>query len=171
VPSTDNFGIALYSKLPLDEVDVWHMGRAEVPAIAARVIRGAETIMVHAIHVLPPSSRANWIDRNQALNELAVKIQTQQQPLIVVGDLNTTSWSAAFGDFVAATDLDDTRVGFGVQPTFPSDRLVVRIPIDHCLVSSTISVIDRHVGPNIGSDHLPVVIDLAVTSQADDEAR
>jgi len=162
VPSADNFGIALYSKVPLEAVEVLRLGQAEVPSIVAGITIGSQHITINAVHVLPPSSQAYWVDRNRALAELAAKIQAQQQPVVVVGDLNTTSWSPAFSDFVTATDLVDSRQGFGVHATFPSDRLIVRIPIDHCLISPALTVTDRRVGPDIGSDHLPIVIDLEV---------
>ena len=36
----------------------------------------------------------------------------------------------------------------------------MRITIDHALVSREVQVHDRHVGPSIGSDHFPIVIDI-----------
>jgi endonuclease/exonuclease/phosphatase (EEP) superfamily protein YafD len=37
-----------------------------------------------------------------------------------------------------------------------------RIPLDHCLVSSGLDVLDKRLGPQVGSDHLPVVIELQI---------
>ena len=54
----------------------------------------------------------------------------------------------------------DTRAGFGVQPTFPASSWLVRIPIDHVLVSCSVGVTERRVERDVGSDHLPVVVDL-----------
>jgi endonuclease/exonuclease/phosphatase (EEP) superfamily protein YafD len=39
---------------------------------------------------------------------------------------------------------------------------VLRIPIDHCLVSSELVVLEHTVGPDIGSDHYPLLVTLAV---------
>jgi endonuclease/exonuclease/phosphatase family metal-dependent hydrolase len=36
------------------------------------------------------------------------------------------------------------------------------IPIDHCLVSSDIRVITLRTGRNIGSDHLPIIVDMVI---------
>jgi endonuclease/exonuclease/phosphatase (EEP) superfamily protein YafD len=58
--------------------------------------------------------------------------------------------------------LCDTRAGFGLQASFPAWSAVMRIPIDHVLASCSIGVRDRWIGPDIGSDHLPVLIDLVV---------
>lgn len=38
----------------------------------------------------------------------------------------------------------------------------LRIPIDHCLVSPNIRVVDIRTGPNIGSDHLPLITDIHI---------
>jgi endonuclease/exonuclease/phosphatase (EEP) superfamily protein YafD len=172
VARTDNFGLAFYSKLPAGNVQVFGLGNAGVPAISASMVHNGWPIRLYAVHLLTPSSGAvNWLDRNRALNELAEKVTIQQQPTVVVGDLNTTSWSSAFSDFIVTTGLWDSRAGFGVQPTFPSDGPLVRIPIDHCLVSASIRVVDRLVGPDIGSDHCPIIIDVDVVASKEDVAR
>lgn len=72
------------------------------------------------------------------------------------------SWSTPFRDLVARSGLCDSRAGFGIAASFPSTMAVVRIPIDHALVSCTIGVRARRVERHVGSDHLPVVIDLVV---------
>lgn len=39
---------------------------------------------------------------------------------------------------------------------------LLRLPIDHLLASCTIGVADRRIGSAVGSDHLPVLLDLVV---------
>jgi hypothetical protein len=39
---------------------------------------------------------------------------------------------------------------------------VLRIPIDHCLVSPDIGVLTMRTGRHIGSDHLPIIIDMVM---------
>jgi endonuclease/exonuclease/phosphatase (EEP) superfamily protein YafD len=34
------------------------------------------------------------------------------------------------------------------------------IPLDHCLVSPELAVVDRRRGPHVGSDHLPLLIEI-----------
>jgi endonuclease/exonuclease/phosphatase family metal-dependent hydrolase len=36
------------------------------------------------------------------------------------------------------------------------------IPIDHCLVSPDIDVLRMRTGRNIGSDHLPIIVDMTI---------
>jgi len=81
-----------------------------------------------------------------------------------MGDLNATPWSPYYRQLLKGSGLRNTRQGFGILPTWPSWSLLdgLRIPIDHCLVSSTIEVIDIKTAQIKGSDHLSLVIDIAV---------
>jgi len=80
---------------------------------------------------------------------------------VVAGDLNATPWSAAFRRFVADSGLVSTQRGFGLQATFPADaNPLARIPIDHVFVTPDVAVADRRLGPALGSDHFPVLVDL-----------
>lgn len=89
---------------------------------------------------------------------------------IVMGDMNSTDGSSHFHDFLRVTGLRDTRPGFGRQPTWPTDR-PYRICIDHVFVSDDLAVTDRRIGPAIGSDHFPVIVDLAPASATKSEAQ
>lgn len=88
---------------------------------------------------------------------------------ILCGDLNMTSASPAFGDLLAATDLADTRQGFGRQPTYTVKTRVgsLGVPIDHILASDAWCVLERRVFDIPKSDHDGVVVKLALHREAD----
>jgi endonuclease/exonuclease/phosphatase (EEP) superfamily protein YafD len=89
---------------------------------------------------------------------------------IVIGDLNTTEGSPWFGDFIRATGLRDTRLGFGRQPSWPAD-MPYRITLEHALVSADLAVVARRLGPDIGSDHFPLIVELApAEGEGEDDA-
>src|SRR5262249_6462450 len=79
---------------------------------------------------------------------------------IIIGDLNSTDGSAHFRDLLRVSGLRDSRLGFGRQPSWPTMGFY-RIAIDHALVSDDLAVVDRRPGPNVGSDHFPLILDLA----------
>ena len=82
---------------------------------------------------------------------------------LVVGDFNATPWSAPFRNLVATADLENSQRGFGLQPSFPTtSSLLLRVPIDHLVHSPALEVTDRQLGPALGSDHFPLVVDLQV---------
>ena len=80
--------------------------------------------------------------------------------VIVVGDLNATPWSWPFG-LLTEAGLRNSQVGFGLQASFPARSMFVfRVPIDHLLHSDDLMVRDRYLGPALGSDHFPLIVDL-----------
>jgi endonuclease/exonuclease/phosphatase (EEP) superfamily protein YafD len=159
VPREDNFGIALLSRIPWSSVETIELGRAEVPTVVARFeIDGCDIALV-GTHPLPPGSREMAALRNEQLVELARFVQQQDNGIIMAGDLNTTDFSPHFADLLVAANLRDTRQGLGIQPSWGPFPLL-EIAIDHCLVSPEIAVLRRTVGPHLGSDHRPVIVDL-----------
>ena len=82
---------------------------------------------------------------------------------VVAGDLNATPWSQAFRRLLDGGGLSNSQRGYGLELTFPSGSSpLVQVPIDHVLYSDGFQVIDRRLGPPLGSDHLPVVVELAL---------
>lgn len=156
----DNFGIGIYSRWPLEEVRLSDLSEL-CPAIRARIEVDGAPVWLVAAHPYPPMSAELSATRNGQLAALGDLVRSLRGAVIVAGDLNTTSWSPAFVDLIARTGLSDSRLGQGIQSSWHS-RLPrpMRIPIDHCLVSPGIAVRGREIGPDVGSDHLPVVVDV-----------
>jgi endonuclease/exonuclease/phosphatase (EEP) superfamily protein YafD len=84
-------------------------------------------------------------------------------PVILFGDLNCSPWSYFFDKLLTEGDLSDSEQGFGAQASWCAWLIVPPIPIDHCLVSKNISVEARETLPEVGSDHLPVLVKLKLS--------
>lgn len=159
---SDNFGIALWSHRPFEESSTRFFGEAGLPSISVRLRVGSQPLSIVATHPLPPTSEESVGLRNEQLSELARYVTSLSGARVVIGDLNTTSWSPCFERLENGTGLRDSRRGFGVQPTWPAGLPWLSIPIDHCLVSSDVAVLSREVGPAIGSDHYPLLVELSL---------
>jgi endonuclease/exonuclease/phosphatase (EEP) superfamily protein YafD len=164
-PREDNFGIALFSRIPFESAEIVTIGKAGVPSVVARIDVDGQSLTVVGIHPLPPAGGNGAAYRNEQMVAVADYVAKQPGPVLLLGDLNMTSWSPYFGDFLRASGLRDSRRGFGVQPTWPAGSPLLRIPIDHCLVSPQFSILDRRIGPDVGSDHLPVIVELAAAAR------
>ncbi len=165
-PRDGNFGIGLYSRHAIDAHEIVQLSEHN-PAIVARLaMENAAPLTVIAAHPYPPAGARGTELRNRQLRRLGEVASEQPAPVVLLGDFNSTSWSPAFSELVRTSGLRDTRQGLGVQPTWPARReplrFMLRIPIDHCLTSVNIRVVDRRVGPEIGSDHFPVIADVAL---------
>jgi endonuclease/exonuclease/phosphatase (EEP) superfamily protein YafD len=105
-------------------------------------------------------SRAWLKARNQHFEAIADHLRRMPAPKILVGDLNSTVWSPYFAETIGRTGMVDAREGFGLLPTWPTWLPVMKIPIDQCFVSPDVEIVNLKAGPHIGSDHLPLIIDL-----------
>ncbi len=157
-------GIAALSRLPLLRAGDAGIGDYNGPSLEIRLNVGGQLVHIFSAHTLPPTGKVNLQRRNEQLNVIAERLNDLPNPNIVIGDLNTTMWSPYYKRFVERTGLVNAREGFGVLPTWPTWLPMMKIPIDHCLVSRDIRVVDVRTGPHIGSDHLPLIVDLAVES-------
>lgn len=159
------FGIALLSRLPHERLDVERFGNVLIPSLVGQFLLDGQRVTIIGTHPWSPISPAYTQLRNQHLEGLAAFASRQPVPLIVLGDLNTTSWSPVFRDVLRIAKLRDSRVGFGVQPTWPVGVPFVRIPIDHCLVSDQVVVHRRWIGPSVGSDHAPLMVECSINAR------
>ncbi|MBL9174084.1 MAG: endonuclease/exonuclease/phosphatase family protein [Verrucomicrobiales bacterium] len=159
---TDNFGIALLSRLPLDEGRVEELSGTEVPSILAAVRTPHGVVHLAGTHPLPPGSREDAAERNRQLDALAERAAAHPQTSVILGDLNITPWSPHFPQLLRAGHLLRAHPGWGVFATWQVDQPWFSLPLDHCLVSPSIAVRRLEVGPDVGSDHRPLLAELAV---------
>ncbi len=156
-PRSDNFGIVLMSRLPTQAMRTTDFGMSHVPSIEATVFLQGTPIHFIGTHTLPPMRARNARIRNNHLALLADKSAATSGARVLMGDLNCTPWSPYFHDLLRHANLHNSQRGFGVQPTWRS-----QLPIDHVLHSDEIVILDRRVGPKMGSDHQPVIVDLVI---------
>lgn len=161
------FGIALLSKYPLDGARTLDLAGEDYPALAANITpRGWRTpLALYGIHPPPPISGELARVRDRYMERLAALVAADKAaPTVVFGDANSTPWSPRFRDFVSASRLRDCQGGLGLLTTWPAVTArhspLLGIPIDACLVSERLHVAVRHIGPELGSDHLPVLTEL-----------
>lgn len=164
VPLDNNFGIGLYSKLPLSNVKVVTFGEKyhgyDFPFIQADARLGEQTFTMLVVHPLPPMG--GFAVRNTQFADMARRRKEFGKHLIIAGDFNNSQWSPYFQDLLQGANLRDSQLGFGVQPTWPSYFPWMQVPIDHVLVSPGFTVLDRRTGPDVNSDHLPVIVELGL---------
>jgi endonuclease/exonuclease/phosphatase (EEP) superfamily protein YafD len=162
IPRGDNFGIAIYSRLSFEKLEVIELGDSGVPSIAAQVHLAGKAVTILATHPLSPPGEGNTLRRNSQLSAIASFIREIPEAKIVIGDLNVTMWSPYFTRLLEHSGLVNTRQGHGILPTWPTFLPFLMIPLDHCLTSPDISVSEIALLPEIGSDHLPLLFRLRI---------
>lgn len=157
-PRAGNFGIALFSRTPLDSVTHVDSPPRGYPTIVAEARVSGRSLTLISTHAAVPIGKAGYLARNHQLDHIANLIADVPGPTVLIGDLNTSIWSQSYRKLISATGMHDARRGFGVLPTWPTFMPFAMIPIDHTLVSSEIGVEDVRRGRRINSDHLPLVV-------------
>ncbi len=165
--------ISLYSRIPLNASRIQFVHAGNGSSIIAELNLGKRPILLLMAHTTRPINAASDQNQKQHFKEMADIIQHQRLPVIVVGDLNTTPWSVVYRHFMTKTSLVDTQKGRGLQLSWPATYHVPPIHllpclfgIDHALVSHDFYVKQRELGQRIGSDHLPLFIELTLDAEA-----
>lgn len=159
LPRSDNFGIALLSRYPLESARELQLGATA--AIDAVLVAPAGRVRLIGVHLMPPVSRTGAAERNAQLATLAAYIDKHDDPLVVTGDFNLSPYSPHYGAWLAHTGLVDARPRYGLGFTWPSFFPPLGIRIDHCLVSDELVVADYHRLARFGSDHYPILVKLS----------
>lgn len=157
----DNFGIALFSRRPFAREEILHLGKVRVPSVLGELDVGGRKLQLLTTHPVPPRTRAGTRLRDDQLAAVAEVLKNLRGTRVLLGDLNASPWSAEFRKLVRETGLHDSARGMGLQLTWPSQPWFLRVPIDHCLISPDLRVVARQVGSDVGSDHFPIIVELA----------
>ena len=156
-----SLGVMIMSRIPLEETELIDFNDGRLPSLVTELQVKGKPVTLIATHPLSPRNKTKFRLRNKQLYAIAQAFRERNDPLIMVGDLNITSFSPVFDRFIEQIDLYDSRQGFGVQPTWPGHAwLVARIALDHCLLSPDLRVTQRQLGSYVGSDHLPVYVEI-----------
>ncbi len=155
-PRSDPFGLALLSRHPIMAHQIVDEAYG-VQRIEATLNWHGNVVTVVAFHPMPPMTPADHIRRNEDLAILATRLK--DVPAVILGDFNATPWSSAF----AAPTRAGFRLASGYSPTWPAAwGGLMGLPIDNVLLSRHWTVTKRETGPDVGSDHLPVLARIAL---------
>lgn len=154
--------VGLYSRLPLRDTATREVGSRALPRATVQV--GGVPVRLLAVHPLPPVSVFEPLWRT-ALSDLLAESRAVRLPVVLAGDFNADRDHGLFRRLLRSglRDAHDAR-GRGLARTFPASAPVLQL--DHVLVrdgdGGRIVVRDVREVDVPGSDHLGVLVDLAV---------
>lgn len=159
-PRADNFGMALFSRIPITEYEIHMWSDFELLNIEAELDLNGAAFRMIATHPPPPVNQLYFDARTSQFESIAALLKSDEMPSIVIGDLNTTMWTDSYQLLLSDTGLSNASDGFSFMPTWPTNLIPMMIPIDHCLVSEEFKVVDIRTGKGVGSDHLPLIVEV-----------
>ena len=169
----------LFSKYPLKNTYAGPIdGRYPFIAMADVALPDGRLITVAAAHVMTPFTRfrpplgavapgppphfpdAPALEQSDQAANLAAFLRRQKQDFVLVGDFNSAPWSPLQRAFRAASGLDNRGPYLPSWPTalWP----IFRIPLDPVFTRGRAQVTEIRLGPNVGSDHLPIEAEIAL---------
>ncbi len=159
------FGLAILSRIPWRSDELVKLGTSsDTSALAVQFDWQGRKVSLMDFHMYHPTSAEKTAQRRimqDTMTKWAWERRQAGDAVIMAGDFNCTPWSGLFTSFVENTKLVDTSQGRVFEATrhveYPD-----RILIDHVFVSDDWIVTRREVGPDVGSDHRPVFVDLAL---------
>jgi endonuclease/exonuclease/phosphatase (EEP) superfamily protein YafD len=130
------------------------------PTLVARLRVAGRLVSVVFTHVRTAFAGSIHV---RHLDALATARPRFGKRVVVCGDFNTPPWSGPLRQFAAKARLHDVY-GRGAWRAYswPTWASVLRTPLDDCFVSDGVDVTDHHDGPDVGSDHRPLVVDIDV---------
>jgi len=170
-PREDNFGLALFSRARPGGGRVEFFADVEAPSLDLVWYHPDAAIRIVLTHPLPPGDDATTALRNQHLDDLAnwrrfvaglTASDAPSTPTLILGDLNATPWCPPLRRLLADTGLRPAAADAGLlAPSWPVPVPFLRIPLDHALLSPDLACVSYRVGPDIGSDHFPLILELS----------
>ena len=156
-PRPDNFGLAVYSSVPIEHagVEVFE-DVCGVPQFIGDLRLPAKTLRLFGSHTLPPMALGNIEYRDACIDVIENEAMKSPMPTVVAGDLNCSPWSRCF-----PRRLTDSFPLFFRKHTWNVLGGIVSTSLDHVLHTPGVRT-KAHVGPDLGSDHKPIVTQIWV---------
>jgi endonuclease/exonuclease/phosphatase (EEP) superfamily protein YafD len=169
------------SRWPLQARGEFRLQDAAYLAQQVEVTMGDRTLLHTNVHVTRPSYRVRWRRglvplvrgfspgwRDAQVEDLVARVDAADGPRLLTGDFNETEWSYPYERLHSVLGDSFREAGAGFGHTYPSHLRwgdwTLSIPlvrIDYVFHSAELVALHAAVGPDGGSDHLPVVADLA----------
>jgi endonuclease/exonuclease/phosphatase (EEP) superfamily protein YafD len=155
-------GSAIYSRLPMTDDGVRRHGSGFDQARGTLAISGVGPVAIESAHPCAPTGSARsrcWSD------DLADQPPSANggNGRILLGDFNATLDHAPLRRLLSAGYADAaSAVGQGLTPTWPYDKPIPKITLDHVLINSRLAATGFSVYAVAGTDHRCVVADLTV---------
>ncbi|MGB7406217.1 MAG: endonuclease/exonuclease/phosphatase family protein [Pacificimonas sp.] len=157
----NKYGMAIYSRVPLSEFERQAMAGGETPAFRMRVeLADGSRPTLFTVHPQPPHPGQSSGQRDAELIMLSDLVRESGRPTLVMGDFNDVPWSSVTESFQRVGQLVDARRGRGFMATFDATNPMMRWPLDHLFFTDDFGVMQFETGPDVGSDHYPLIATL-----------
>ena len=154
-----DFGIACYTRLPLKSSEVRRFTIWQLPTLVLNLDHLGRPLTFIGTHPEPPISGVNAHEWREQLSGIGALVAGLSSEVIVAGDFNATPWCEGMRLLREKGGLDFHSAAPVWPPTW-GHKLPMMIPIDHVLLKGGLTVQKRVIGPEMGSDHHSVTVEI-----------
>lgn len=163
----DSFGVAVFVRASMvDDVEgsIWVLRPSDTPQVRLQL---SDQVVLHGVHLLPPINARMAATTKHEVRALRARVRVEPLPVVLLGDFNATGGSAVDRALQRTAGLRNawSLRGLGLGWTWPANGALRWLPgvrIDHAYVSDELGLDAVRRLPPGGSDHRPLVLDLAV---------
>lgn len=160
-PLNNTYGMMLFSKYPLKDIEINFLTEKGIPSFFACVtLPSGKIFKLHCLHPKPPMPGNPTYERDTEILLVGKRVKETGKPAIVMGDLNDVAWSYTSELFQRYSGLLDPRQGRGLFNTYNAFIPLFRYPLDHFFYSKHFGLIDIKRLEKFGSDHFPILLEL-----------
>lgn len=162
------FGMAIFSNLAVSKFDYIDIGDGENNYSLTEFSINGGKLHMYEIHTQSPVTPLLFDQRNFELSVVAEAMSKDKAPYrMLVGDMNSTIYSPYLQNVMKKVGLHSAQQGYHLEGTWNSFLPPeLCIGIDHILVSKQIKIERREIGPDLASDHFPVITTLSLYGDA-----
>jgi endonuclease/exonuclease/phosphatase (EEP) superfamily protein YafD len=165
--SLGDYGLVILSKYNI--TDDGRVDRGGMPPWASLILRFGK-IEVNGTHVTIAGAHLArpFYPNPQYADVLALVnfVRHQHGPFVLAGDFNMTPWTDKLAGFTQATGLKRYNTFHFTWPLHvPGITLLPFVAIDNIFASPDFANIATWAGPRLGSDHRPVIADIALAAR------
>jgi len=162
-PQENHYGMALYSRFPLQETEIHYFEDDGTPAIyTVFQLPAGDEVIFYGEHPRPPLPENSVRAADKELINVANRALAADRPVVVAGDFNDVPWSYTVETFASISHLRDIRVGRGFYNTFDANSRFLRLPIDHIFLSPGLGLIELADPIRFSSDHFALFAQVVV---------
>jgi len=169
-PQDNWYGLILLSRLRLIDPEVRYLVQDDIPSVHTIVqLADGSEVHLHGLHPRPPEPIR---DQDSAPRDAELVVMARMikeagpRPTIVAGDLNDVAWSPTSELFLRLSGLVDPRIGRGMFNSFDATNPLFRYPLDHVFHSTHFRLVELRRLGKVGSDHFPMLVELALHPDA-----
>ncbi|HVG46766.1 MAG TPA: endonuclease/exonuclease/phosphatase family protein [Rubellimicrobium sp.] len=158
LPKEDYYGMVFATRLEVVDAQIVYLTADETPTVFAELrTPGGRVFHFVGLHPQPPVPGVDTDERDAQVLYSARFARRSDVPLVTMGDFNDAAWSDSSRLFKHYGRYLDPRRGRGLYASFHAKNPLIRCAIDQLFLTEDLAVVDFRLGPNVGSDHFPVI--------------